>query len=153
MIARELGLDPGRLRLAGLLHDVGKIGVHDGILSKSGPLDEEEWVEMRTHPEVGARLLARPEFEDLGTWIVAHHERPDGTGYPFALAGEEIPLEARVLAVADAYEAMTTDRAYRAAIGVESARAELLENAGSQFDAEVVEALLRALDGRAAAVA
>jgi len=153
MIARELGLDPGRLRLAGLLHDVGKIGVHDGILSKSGPLDEEEWVEMRTHPEVGARLLARPEFEDLGTWIVAHHERPDGTGYPFALAGDEIPLEARVLAVADAYEAMTTDRAYRAAIGVESARAELLENAGSQFDAEVVEALLRALDGRAAAVA
>ncbi len=78
MIARELGLDPERLRLAGLLHDVGTIALSDGILSKPGPLDESEWREMRTHPEVGARLLARPEFADLRAWILAHHERPDG---------------------------------------------------------------------------
>jgi len=153
LMARELGLDEERVervQLAGVLHDIGKIGISDGVLSKPGPLDATEWQEMYTHPEIGARLLSRPEFADLREWILAHHERPDGLGYPRALSGEEIPLEARILAVADAYEAMTADRCYRPALGVEAARAELEAGAGTQFDAAVVAALLRALDaGRA----
>ena len=139
------------MRLAGVLHDVGKIGVSDRVLTKPGPLDPDEWQQMRTHPEIAARLLAHPEFEDLRSWVLAHHERPDGKGYPAGLAGEEIPLEARILAVADAYEAMTADRSYRSALGDEAARAELQAGAGTQFDARVVAALLDALSGDAAA--
>ena len=149
MMARELGLAEERVervRLAGLLHDIGKIGISDLVLSKPGPLDADEWQEMRTHPEIGARLLSRAEFEDLRAWILAHHERPDGLGYPHKLSGDEIPLEARILAVADAYEAMTADRCYRPALGESAARAELEAGAGTQFDAPVVAAFLRALD-------
>jgi diguanylate cyclase (GGDEF)-like protein/putative nucleotidyltransferase with HDIG domain len=153
LMARALGFDEEhveRVRLAGVLHDIGKIGIPDRVLSKPGPLDAEEWQEMYTHPEIGARLLSRPEFDDLRTWILAHHERPDGLGYPHALLANEIPLEARILAVADAYEAMTADRVYRPALGEEAARAELEAGAGTQFDARVVEAFLGALDaGRA----
>jgi diguanylate cyclase (GGDEF)-like protein/putative nucleotidyltransferase with HDIG domain len=149
LMARALGFDEEqveRVRLAGVLHDIGKIGIPDRVLSKPGPLDAEEWQEMHTHPEIGARLLSRPEFDDLRAWILAHHERPDGLGYPRALGASEIPLEARILAVADAYEAMTADRVYRAALGEEAARAELEAGAGTQFDAHVVEVFLRALD-------
>jgi diguanylate cyclase (GGDEF)-like protein len=149
LMAIEVGLEPvhvERVHLAGVLHDVGKIGVSDAVLSKPGPLSADEWVEMKTHPEIAARLLSRPEFDDLRGWILAHHERPDGCGYPLGLTHGEIPLEARILAVADAYEAMTADRAYRPAIGEEAARAELEAGAGTQFDAEVVEAFLHALD-------
>jgi diguanylate cyclase (GGDEF)-like protein/putative nucleotidyltransferase with HDIG domain len=148
MMARELGLSNEkvhRVRLAGFLHDIGKIGVPDKILSKAGPLTEEERTQMRRHPELGARILASKEMDDLRSWIVAHHERPDGTGYPLGLEGDEIPLEASILAVADAYEAMTGDRPYRPALGDEKAREELSRNAGTQFDAQVVIALLRAL--------
>src|SRR5215212_8753139 len=149
MMARELGLDEERVervRLAGVLHDIGKIGISDRVLTKPGPLDPTEWQEMYTHPEIGARLLSRPEFADLREWILAHHERPDGLGYPRAVGADEIPLEARILAVADAYEAMTADRVYRAALGEDAARAELEAGAGTQFDADVVAALVRALD-------
>jgi diguanylate cyclase (GGDEF)-like protein/putative nucleotidyltransferase with HDIG domain len=149
LMATELGLEPERVervRLAGVLHDVGKIGVSDRVLAKPGPLDASEWREMRTHPEIAARLLSRAEFDDLRAWILAHHERPDGKGYPVGLKGETIPLEARILAVADAYEAMTADRVYRPAIGEEAARQELEGGAGSQFDLEVVDALVRALE-------
>jgi diguanylate cyclase (GGDEF)-like protein len=149
LTAVELGLEPAqveRVRIAGALHDVGKIGVSDAVLSKPGPLSADEWIEMKTHPEIAARLLSRPEFDDLRSWILAHHERPDGGGYPLGLSGEQIPLEARILAVADAFEAMTADRVYRPAIGCDAARAELEAGAGKQFDAEVVEAFLRALD-------
>jgi diguanylate cyclase (GGDEF)-like protein/putative nucleotidyltransferase with HDIG domain len=152
LMAEELGLTPDRverIRVAGILHDVGKIGIADGVLTKPGPLDDEEWTEMRTHPQIAARLLARPEFSDLRSWILAHHERLDGSGYPEGLSDEEIPLEARVLAVADAFEAMTADRVYRSALGEEAARAELEAGVGSQFDAEVVDAFLRALDREA----
>jgi HD-GYP domain-containing protein (c-di-GMP phosphodiesterase class II) len=148
-MARTLGFDEDhveRIRLAGVLHDIGKIGIPDRVLSKPGPLDAEEWREMYTHPEIGARLLSRPEFDDLRAWILAHHERPDGLGYPHALSEDEIPVEARILAVADAFEAMTADRVYRAALGEEAARAELEAGAGTQFDPQVVEAFLRALD-------
>jgi diguanylate cyclase (GGDEF)-like protein/putative nucleotidyltransferase with HDIG domain len=149
MMARELGLDEERIervRLAGVLHDIGKIGISDRVLTKPGPLDRTEWQEMYTHPEIGARLLSRPEFADLREWILAHHERPDGLGYPRGLRADDIPVEARILAVADAYEAMTADRCYRAALGEAAARAELEGGAGTQFDADVVAALLRALD-------
>jgi diguanylate cyclase (GGDEF)-like protein/putative nucleotidyltransferase with HDIG domain len=149
LMARELGLSEEnveRVRLAGVLHDIGKIGISDRVLSKPGPLDADEWQEMHTHPEIGARLLSRPEFDDLRAWILAHHERPDGLGYPRALAGDDIPLEARILAVADAYEAMTADRVYRPALGEQAARAELEAGADTQFDAAVVSAFLRALD-------
>jgi diguanylate cyclase (GGDEF)-like protein/putative nucleotidyltransferase with HDIG domain len=149
LMARELGFDEEhveRVRLAGLLHDIGKIGISDRVLSKPGPLDADEWQEMYTHPEIAARLLSRPEFDDLRAWILAHHERPDGIGYPYGLKGDDIPLEARILAVADAYEAMTADRIYRPALGADSARAELEAGAGSQFDRDVVQAFLKALD-------
>ena len=148
-MARELGLAEDRVervRLAGLLHDIGKIGIQDSVLSKPGPLDAAEWQEMHTHPEIGARLLSRAEFEDVREWILAHHERPDGRGYPRMLSGDQIPLEARILAVADAYEAMTADRCYRPALGEAAARAELEGGAGTQFDEQVVAAFLRALD-------
>jgi diguanylate cyclase (GGDEF)-like protein len=148
MTAEELGF-PGarveRLRLAGLLHDVGRVTISDDVLAKPGPLSEDEWREVRTHPEMAARLLARPEFSDLRAWIAAHHERPDGTGYPRGLAADAIPLEARILAIADAYEAMTNDRSYRPALTEEEAREELREGSGSQFDPQVVDAFLRAL--------
>jgi two-component system cell cycle response regulator len=149
LMARELGLEEDhveRVRLAGVLHDIGKIGISDRVLSKPGPLDADEWNEMYTHPEIGARLLSRPEFDDLRAWILAHHERPDGLGYPHALGAGHIPLEASILAVADAYEAMTADRVYRPALGEEAARAELDAGAGTQFEARVVAAFLRALD-------
>lgn len=149
LMAKELGFAPDdveRVRLAGVLHDVGKTGVSERIVTKPRPLDPAEWRTIRTHPEMGARLLAHPDLEDLRAWILAHHERPDGAGYPHGLAGEEIPLEARILAVADAYEAMTADRSYRPALGEEAAAAELRAGAGTQFDGQVVEAFLGALE-------
>ena len=148
LMARELGLPPvhvERVRLAGVLHDIGKTGVSDRLLSKPGPLEPEEWRSIRTHPEIGARLLSHPEFEDLRGWVLAHHERPDGKGYPHGMAGDEIPLEARILAVADAYEAMTSERPYRASLEDDAAAEELRAGAGTQFDSRVVTAFLVAL--------
>jgi putative nucleotidyltransferase with HDIG domain len=156
LTAREMGLTRTlveRIRLAGVLHDIGKIGLSDAILGKPGPLDEEEWAEMRRHPEIGARILAAGEFDDIRAWVVAHHERPDGRGYPHGLRDEQIPLEAKILAVADAYEAMTSDRVYRAAIGRDAARAELRRGAGGQFDARVVQAFLAVVDRASDALA
>jgi diguanylate cyclase (GGDEF)-like protein/putative nucleotidyltransferase with HDIG domain len=147
LIAVELGLSKElveRVQLAGVLHDIGKIGVADAIVNKPGPLTPEEWDEMQKHPEFGARMLERAELWDIAAWVLAHHERPDGKGYPLRLSGEAIPLEARIVAVADAYEAMTTDRVYRPSIGHTAARAELRRGAGTQFDARVVAAFLKA---------
>jgi putative nucleotidyltransferase with HDIG domain len=144
-IAGTLGLDGDRLeeiRVAGLLHDIGKIGVPDAVLQKPGPLSSEEWAEMRRHPEIGARILTHPALADTREWVLCHHERPDGRGYPRGLTGDAIPLEAKILAVADAYEAMTADRPYRRALGSDIARAELIAGRGSQFDPEVVDAFL-----------
>jgi diguanylate cyclase (GGDEF)-like protein/putative nucleotidyltransferase with HDIG domain len=149
LMAHELGLSEqrvGRVRLAGLLHDVGKVGVPDAILRKPGPLTDEERAAIVRHPELGAQILEHPSLADVQAWVAAHHERPDGRGYPHGLAGERLPLEARIVAVADAYEAMTSDRSYRDAIGHERARAELRRHAGTQFDARVVAAFLAVLD-------
>jgi diguanylate cyclase (GGDEF)-like protein len=148
-IARELGFDDAhveRLRIAGVVHDVGKTGVSDRVISKQGPLEPSEWRTIRTHPELGARLLAHPDLEDLRNWVLAHHERPDGTGYPHGLAGEQIPIESRIVAVADAYEAMTAARAYRPSLGDDGAAAELRAGAGTQFDERVVDVFLAALE-------
>jgi len=149
MMARELGLSEQRVervRLAGMLHDVGKVGVPDSILSKPAGLTDEEFEIIKRHPELGAQILEHPSLADVRGWVAAHHERPDGRGYPRGLAAPEIELEARILAVADAYEAMTSDRAYRGAIGPEAARAELLRCVERQFDGRVVQALLAVLD-------
>src|SRR3954451_2999823 len=148
IIASQLGLAGervDRIRLAGLLHDIGKIGVPDHVLQKPGKLDAAEWAEMRKHPELGARILAGANLDDIAGWVMAHHERPDGRGYPFALPAEQIPLEARILSVADAYEAMTADRVYRKALGHETAMSELRAGAGAQFDEAIVQAFLAAL--------
>jgi diguanylate cyclase (GGDEF)-like protein/putative nucleotidyltransferase with HDIG domain len=150
LMARALGLESDhveRVRLAGLLHDIGKTGVSDRLMSKSGPLEPDEWHSIRTHPEIGARLLAHPEFEDLRQWVLMHHERPDGKGYPFGLARGQIPVEASILAVADAYEAMTSERAFRSALGEEVAISELRAGAGSQFEAAVVDVFVGILAG------
>jgi diguanylate cyclase (GGDEF)-like protein/putative nucleotidyltransferase with HDIG domain len=148
-MARELGLPDEkveRVRLAGILHDIGKVAISDSILQKPGPLDDHEWALMRQHTEIGARILSSPDLADIRGWVLASHERPDGKGYPRRLAGDEIPLEARILAVADAYEAMTADRVYRRAIGERAAREELDRCSGTQFDPDVVRAFVRALD-------
>lgn len=154
LMARELGLTReqiDRVRVAGVLHDIGKIGMNDSILCKPGSLTDEEYEAMKKHPEIGARILGGSGLDDIRGWILAHHERPDGRGYPYGLAKEQIPLQARILAVGDAYEAMTSDRVYRRALGAEAARKELRDNADEQFDARVVNALLTALDHRVTA--
>jgi diguanylate cyclase (GGDEF)-like protein/putative nucleotidyltransferase with HDIG domain len=154
MIARALGLSEQRVervRLAGLLHDIGKVGIPDDILRKAGPLDDDEWEQIGRHPEIAARILGTRELVDIREWILTHHERPDGKGYPRGLAGTEIPLEGRILAVADAYEAMTADRVYRTGLGHRAALEELRQNAGTQFDPEVVDAFVRVLEQAAKA--
>jgi len=145
LIARELGLPPDsveRVRIAGVLHDVGRVGVPDELLAKEGPLNEEEWHWVREHPEIGARMLETTDFADIGGWIRSHHERPDGSGYPEGRSGE-LPLEAAILGVADAYEAMTAARPYRDALDPQAASDELRRGSGQQFDERVVDALLR----------
>jgi len=143
------------LRLAGLLHDVGKIGVPDALLQKAGPLASHERDEMREHVTVGHRILISAELPVEATWVLHHHERLDGTGYPAGLAAEAIPLESRIIAVADAFEAMIGTRPYHDGISAEAALAELARHAGTQFDARCVEALVDAVaqspDGELAA--
>ena len=148
LTARELGLSPDaveRVRLAGILHDVGRVALPEKLLSKDEPLTEDEWVLVRTHPVAGARMVETTDYDDIRSWILFHHERPDGTGYPEGRGESEVPLEASIIAVADAYEAMTSERPYRRALAAEDAGDELRREAGRQFRADVVEALLRAV--------
>jgi HD-GYP domain-containing protein (c-di-GMP phosphodiesterase class II) len=132
--------------LAGLMHDIGKVGVPDSILQKPERLTDEEFAVIKRHPELGSQMLDHPSLADIGKWVGAHHEQPDGRGYPNGLSGEAIPLEARIIAVADAYEAMTSDRAYRSSLDHATAKQELERCAGTQFDARVVQALGALLD-------
>lgn len=149
VIASEMHLsrlDRDRLRWAALLHDIGKLHVDVEILNKVGSLDGNEWEAVRAHPHVGARIAAPllPWLGDWGATIEHHHERWDGLGYPYGCAGREIPLGARIVAVADAFEVMTAARSYKRPMSVAAARAELLKCSGEQFDPRVVRALLQA---------
>jgi HD-GYP domain-containing protein (c-di-GMP phosphodiesterase class II) len=151
MTAQELGMskrDIARVSLGGALHDVGKVAVDERILRKTAKLDAEEWREIELHPDISANLLFSCNLFDVGRWVRAHHERLDGSGYPRGLDGERIPLEARIIAVTDAYDAMRTERVYRSALSHEQACEELVRGCGTQFDAEVVQAFMRALKRR-----
>jgi diguanylate cyclase (GGDEF)-like protein len=144
-LARKLRLpeeESERVRIAALLRDVGEVGVAESILNKDGPLDPRERLEVERHPEIGARIVGAAQLGRVGEWILTHHERPDGQGYPRGLREHQIPLEGRIVAVADAYAAMTADRPYRRPFSPHRARAELQARAGTQFDHDVVEAFL-----------
>ncbi len=147
LIAEELKIPlDHKLRDSLLLHDIGKLGVPDGILLKNGPLSDEEWQIMKKHPEIGANLLAHFEsLKEVSKIIMAHQECYDGSGYPKGLKGEEIPLFARIIGVADAYHAMTIDRPYRKALEAAVALSELLKYKGKQFDPKIVDALVNGL--------
>ncbi|HEY6606994.1 MAG TPA: HD domain-containing phosphohydrolase [Gaiellaceae bacterium] len=154
-VAAELDLELDAVQsveLGAVLHDIGKVRVPEAILNKRGALTEEEWEVMRTHPVVGEQII-RPiqSLQSILPIVRHHHERWDGSGYPDGLAGSAIPLGARIVAVCDAYRAMTEDRPYRTALSEAVARNELEQGAGAQFDAHCVQALLRALDRRDAA--
>jgi HD-GYP domain-containing protein (c-di-GMP phosphodiesterase class II) len=146
---------PGRraelVQLAGLLHDVGKSLISRRVLHKPGPLDAGDWSEIRRHPAVGARLLAACGYGEIVAWVLAHHERPDGHGYPHGLGPAEIPIEAQMVAVADAYDAMTMARIYRPRLTHDQAVPELQRAAGYQFEPELVDAFLAHLPLRRAA--
>ncbi|HWY18810.1 MAG TPA: HD-GYP domain-containing protein [Solirubrobacteraceae bacterium] len=146
-VARELGLDAGRRRnveFGALLHDVGKIAVPKEIVNKPGKLDEREWEIIKTHTVEGQRMLERVGgfMGEVGQIVRSHHERWDGGGYPDGLRGEQIPLEARIVSCCDAFNAMTTTRSYRKAMSVAAAVAELEKGAGTQFDPDVVGAMV-----------
>jgi putative nucleotidyltransferase with HDIG domain len=135
--------DMDTLRSAAVLHDIGKIGINEQILRKPGPLSDQEWEMMHNHPNLGADIVVPvSSLQRVVPVILHHHERWDGSGYPGHLRGEDIPLGSRILAVADAYEAMTSNRAYRKAMPAAEAQAILEEGAGRQWDPRVVQAFL-----------
>lgn len=134
--------DLDRLALAGVLHDVGKIHLDPGILGKPGPLTEEEFELMRRHPEMGFAMTRNRLDPKVSEAILYHHERFDGKGYPFGLADDEIPVLSRIVLVADAFDAMTSTRAYQPALPVDFAVSEIRANAGTQFDPQVVDIFL-----------
>jgi HD-GYP domain-containing protein (c-di-GMP phosphodiesterase class II) len=145
--ARELGLGDQRvqrLKLAAMLCDIGRDQIPAAILDKRGPLTDDEWVQVRRQPELGAAMLPAEGLADVRAWILSRRERPDGTGYPYGLSGDRIALEARILGVVEAYVAMVSDRPHRPAMHRALALRELLDNAGTQFDATVVTAFVRA---------
>jgi len=150
MIARAMGLHQldELVYVAALVHDVGKIGVPETVLNKPGRLNDTEYIKIKQHPVTGANILKQiGTFNNLVPIVRAHHERFDGRGYPDGLAGQEIPLISRIIAVADSFEAMTSDRSYRKRFSIDYAVEELKRNAGTQFDPEVVECFLTMVAG------
>lgn len=144
LIAKEMGVSESErrtLKIASLLHDVGKIGTYDIILDKPGPLTSEEWQLIKLHPDKGASIL-RPikQFQDVIPIIKCHHERVDGKGYPDGLRGDELPLLAKVLCLADSYDAMIADRPYKKGLDKETAFSEIRQKTGTQFDPDTVRA-------------
>ena len=150
-IAREMGLSPEsivKIKLAGLVHDIGKIGVRESVLNKPSRLTDEEFEHIRKHPEIGEHILAPlSSSEGILKWVRNHHERYNGTGYPDRLKGAQIPLCARILAISDAYEAMTSERPYRKAMSNKTARTEIERGKGTQFDPEVADSFFKSRDG------
>ncbi len=148
-IGRRLGLskkDTEDLRLAAILHDIGKIGVRDDVLLKTDRLNDEELKKMNMHSAYGAEILGHvKQLREVIPGVRNHHEKIDGTGYPDGLMNKDIPFQARIIAVADTFDAMTTDRPYRKGLSVEEAIEELRRFSGIQFDGEVVEAFIKAL--------
>ena len=153
VLAKELGLALGvsqndlvALELTASLHDVGKIGVDSGILTKKGKLTDMEWLEIRKHPEIGYRIAETiPELQGIAEYILCHHERWDGKGYPQGLAGENIPLVSRIISIVDSFDAMTEERAYRNAMTKEAAAAEIVNNSGTQFDPVVTRVFIETI--------
>ena len=148
-IAKRMGLlreEVELTRLAGRLHDLGKLAIPEEILRKPGPLNEAERLVLERHPQIGFRMLESLGIEPVATWVLHHHERWDGTGYPAGLSGEDIPLGSRILFVADAYDAMTSERVYRGKLTHERAIAELERCAGAQFDPSVVSVFVEGLE-------
>jgi putative two-component system response regulator len=151
LIADRMGLEPERselIRVASSMHDVGKIGIPDSILMKPGKLTEEEWTFMKRHCEIGHRLLSGTRSEVLNlaaTIALTHHERVDGSGYPQGLAGDEIPLEGRITAIADVFDALTSNRVYSKAKPFSEAVEIMRAGRGSQFDATLLEAFLNSM--------
>ena len=152
--AREMGWSHEQLdilKIGALLHDIGKIGIADAILLKPTGLTRDEYRDIMRHPIVGAKMLEKvAALRPMLPYVLYHQERYDGTGYPFGLKGDEIPLEGRILAVADAFDAMTSDRPYRQRLSEAQARVEIRRNRGTQFDPHVADALLRALEKKTA---
>jgi len=147
LFAEHCGLDTAtldHLELGALLHDIGKIGIPRNVLLKPGPLNDDEWAVMRSHPSIGHRLMARfNELTEESQIVHAHHERFDGAGYPQGLAGQEIPLGARIFSIVDTLDAITSDRPYRPAASLAVARSEISKMSGSQFDPRLVEIFLQ----------
>lgn len=145
-IGKNMNLPPNvldELELFSMLHDIGKIGIDDRILNKPGKLNDIESILMKKHPEIGYRIaMSSPELEPVAEYILCHHEKWDGSGYPKGIKGEKIPLLSRILAVSDAYDAMTEDRIYRKAMSVDDAIAEIRRNSGTQFDPHVVQVFI-----------
>jgi HD-GYP domain-containing protein (c-di-GMP phosphodiesterase class II) len=148
-VAAALGLPPEQVDMigqAGLLHDIGKIGIPEAVLRKPGALEAEEWVVMRNHPLIGAQIVAPFDFFAAGALMIRHHhERCDGSGYPDGLVGDEIPIGARIIAVTDVYDALTSTRSYRAAVPHATVIGRLEEAAGRTLDDEVVAAFIELL--------
>jgi len=137
------------LKSCGLIHDIGKIGINESILQKPSKLTKNEYAEVKTHPVIGENVVKHVRFLKKGLPIIRHHhERYDGKGYPDGLKGEKIPLLARIIAVADAFDAMTSDRPYRKAFSPQEAIEKLKENAGTQFDPQIVKIFIDALNIR-----
>lgn len=149
-LARKIGLsdeEVSKIMKASILHDIGKMGIPDNILLKPGALSSDEYSTIMTHPEIGCRVLAKVRgLEEILPLILYHHERVDGTGYPYGIEGDRIPLGARIIAIADAYDAMTSNRPYRKALVKKEAKKRLLEGAGSQFDPELVGKFMEVIE-------
>ena len=150
LIGKTLGLsdnDLKILKIGGLFHDIGKIGIPDSILLKTTKLDDDEYSEIKNHPAIGAHILSNATiFKDIIPIVKHHHERFDGNGYPGKLKGEEIPYLARIAAVADSFDAMTSKRSYRDSLPLDVVKQELIRNRGTQFDPEITDVFLGILE-------
>jgi HD-GYP domain-containing protein (c-di-GMP phosphodiesterase class II) len=149
-IGKDMGFSAPRLRdlvMAGQMHDVGKIGLPSYILTKPGKLNEDEWARIKEHPGKGEDIVHHiRDLSSLGAIVRHHHERWDGSGYPDALAGENIPLESRIISVADTFDALTSQRPYRPAMTIDEAKAELVRVSGTQLDPQLVEVMIKLMD-------